>query len=363
MLVRSLHPRANSRSSKSTDPPTPIPTSQSFIDIPADQYLHSGAPTEWWWHIGALRAGDRVFGFEINAASYVGQGGFGFTQVMLSDVAQNAHYQQTMIYPPGKFDGATWAQSDPTKDWYARMGDPIGGSSYVVMEAPWWQTLTNKSVGALLTDEDTQIPIKFQLLFNQQGAPFIVWGTGVSPSPGTSGDHLHTNNYYYSLTRLQTSGTIELAGEVFEVTGVTWMDHEYGAFTHGGQPVKWTLQDMQLDNGVCISNYFVPNNGDKLVLNQPSPSTATVQTSDGTMYCVPAILTPIERTWTSPKTQQTYFLDFNIEIASFGAEIQVHSLIEAQEFTTGPVYEGVAYATGTFDGTQVQGDAWNEQAP
>jgi len=152
MLVRSLHPRTNSQSPRTSGPSKPIPPSQSFIDIPADQYLHSGAPTEWWWHIGALRAGDRVFGFEINAASYVGQGGFGFTQVMLSDVTQNAHYQQTTVYPPGKFDGAMWAQSDPTKDWYARMGDPIGGSSYVVMEAPWWQTLTNKSVGALLAD-------------------------------------------------------------------------------------------------------------------------------------------------------------------------------------------------------------------
>ena len=343
--------------------PTPIPASQSFIDIPADQYLHKGAPTEWWWHIGTLHSGDRVFGFEINAASFAGQGGIAFTQVMLSDVANNTHYQQTTVYMPGQFDPAAWAESDPVKDWYARLGDPNSGKSFISMEAPWWQTLSNRSVSALLIDEATQTKVRFQLKFAQNGAPFIVWGTGVSPGAGTGGGHLQANNYYYSLTRLQTNGTVQIGDETIEITGVTWMDHEYGAFTHGGQPVKWTLQDMQLDNGVCISNYFVPETGQKLTLNQPSPSVATVQTPDGAMYCVPAVLTPIERTWTSPKTSQNYFLDFNIEIESFDAVLQVRSLMEAQEFTTGPVYEGVASATGTFGGAQVKGEAWNEQAP
>lgn len=346
-----------------TAKPAPIPPSQSVIDIPADQYLHNGAPTEWWWHIGALRAGDRVFGFEINAASFAGQGGVAFTQVMLSDVADDTHYQQTTVYMPGQFDPAAWAQTDPTKDWYARLGDPKSGSSFISMEAPWGQTLSNRNVTALLVDDATQTRVRFQLTFAQNGAPFVVWGTGVSAVEGTSGDHLHTNNYYYSLTRLATTGTIELGSDTFEVTGVTWMDHEYGAFTHGGQPVKWTLQDMQLNNGVCISNYFVPEAGQKLTLDQPSPSTATVQTADGAMYCVPAILTPIERTWKSPKTGQNYFLDFKVEIESFGAKLEVRSLMEAQEFTTGPVYEGIASATGTFDGVDVLGDAWNEQAP
>jgi predicted secreted hydrolase len=88
-----------------------------------------------------------------------------------------------------------------------------------------------------------------------------------------------------------------------------------------------------------------------------------VRMADETMYCVPAILTTILANLESPKTGQTYFLDFNVEIDSFDAVVQVHSLMESQEFTAGPVYEGVAMATGTFAGIQVHGDAWNEQAP
>ena len=82
--------------------PLPVPPSDVVLRLPQDMYLHEGAPTEWWWHIGTLRAGERVFGFEINAASFEGQG-FAFTQVMLSDVARDTHYQRTTPFVPPVF--------------------------------------------------------------------------------------------------------------------------------------------------------------------------------------------------------------------------------------------------------------------
>ena len=93
-------------------------------------YLHEGSPTEWWWHTGTLRSGNRTFGFEINAASFADQG-FAFSQISLTDVAKQRHYKRTTGYvPPGNFQAATWAQSDVSKNWYARLGDPankLGG--------------------------------------------------------------------------------------------------------------------------------------------------------------------------------------------------------------------------------------------
>src|SRR5690606_5675824 len=112
--------------------PDPVPHDKVVLELPKDMYRHADAPTEWWWHIGTLRAGDRVFGFEINAASFVGQS-FAMTQISLSDVEEERHYERTQIYVPkpiGDFDVATWAEGDPSKDWYARLGHPeaqIGG--------------------------------------------------------------------------------------------------------------------------------------------------------------------------------------------------------------------------------------------
>src|SRR5690606_13298055 len=100
-----------------TTKPDPVPESNVVLSLPDDMYRHDGAPTEWWWHIGTLRAGDRVFGFELNAASFVGQD-FAMTQLSLTDVEAERHYQRTQVYGPaplGVFDVAKWAEGDPSK--------------------------------------------------------------------------------------------------------------------------------------------------------------------------------------------------------------------------------------------------------
>jgi predicted secreted hydrolase len=74
----------------------------------------------------------------------------------------------------------------------------------------------------------------------------------VKEVPGTAPPLLR-NNYYYSLTHLQATAPFPSAPKRLAVTGVTWMDHEYGAFGSAQNPVKWILQAMQLDNGARIS--------------------------------------------------------------------------------------------------------------
>jgi len=326
----------------------PIPPSQSVIHLPADQYLHRGAPTEWWWHIGTLKAGDRTFGFEINAASFQA---FGFTQVMLTDVDRNHHFQQTTqcLRPPFEPDG--WAEHDTAQDWFVKLGE-------VTMHAPQSDPTGHMRVTAQLVDEGTGTKVAFDLTLSQEGPPFIVWGTGVRPPPPPKPD-LRRNNFYYSLTRLAASGSIAIGDEKLEVTGVTWMDHEYGFFGTQEQRPKWILQDMQLGNGVCISNYTTrpPE------LDQKTASQATVQRADGTTYFVRSFVTPIGATWTSPATLVTYFMQLKVEIPAFEATLFVSSLVDSQEFPVqgAPVYEGVARAVGTFEGEEVSGTAWNEQ--
>jgi len=106
------------------------------IFLPADQYLHRGAPTEWWWHIGTLKAGERVFGFEINAACFSDRG-YAFSQIMLSDVANSRHYQRSTTYwPPVGVDFANWAEHDPTRDWHVGLGSVANRLSAIKVTNP-----------------------------------------------------------------------------------------------------------------------------------------------------------------------------------------------------------------------------------
>lgn len=422
--------------------PLPIPAIFSAVHLPADHYRHTDAPTEWWWHVGTLKTAEgRVFGFEINTASYTDDRNVGFSQVMLTDVKNEAHYQRTAGFaPPQGYDPLTWAEPDVTKDWHVGLGsisnclsvidvitpgsgygpktrvEIIGGGgsqavaypqisdkdgailgiaivnpgrgytstpivmitdpdnkgtgatakamhSYVTMDAAWGDPTQNMAITALLVDVDTGIEVKFDLKMSQKGPPFRVLGFGVLPIlPSDRGTHLQTNNYYYSLTRLHAHGTITVGVEPFHVTGVTWMDHQVGFFGSSGNPVKWILQDMQLDNGWCISNFSL--SPDDLQAGLPVSSVATLQDPLGTVYVdLQTSITP-KQPWTSPNSLITYFMELDVTIPSVGATLTVTSLIDSQEFylPVGSVYEGVASVSGTFQGKEVSGTAWNEQA-
>ncbi len=419
---------------QATGAPTPVPADNRAVSLPNDWYLHLGAPTEGWWNIGTLRSGDRTFGFEINAAAFP-VNGYAFTQIMLTDVQSGKHYQATTLYlPPNGWDPQGWAQSDPSKDWFARLGDPSAGfsgiqvtdpgtgytgtptvtiagdgtgasavatvgadggidliavtdpgtgytsppeitvdgtgtgataaayPSYVAMTAPADDPTQGLHVEALTADQATLTPVKFDLSESQKGDPFIVWGTGVN-----STDHsldLQHKNYYFSLTHLQTSGTITLDGEDIPVTGETWMDHEYGAFGNSANPVKWNLTDQQLSNGWTLSNYFLSKAGEDPATGAPVPSYSTVQSPDGQMYYVASTMTPLGPTWTSDVTGETYYTSVRVQIPGFDADFTVTAPVADQEFpTTGaPVYEGIGSVDGTFQGDAVTGDGWLEQA-
>jgi predicted secreted hydrolase len=166
----------------------PIPPSQSVIQLPKDHYLHIGAPTEWWWHTGTLKSGNRTFGFEINAASLkyqpndpsgTGPIPYGLAQVMLTDVSNGRHFEKTTIYAPPFFNPDTWAEHDPSKDWSVELGN-------LSMIAPQVEP-TDMTVKAGFEDADTGTNVQFDLRLTQNGPPFIVWGTGcllyTSPSP------------------------------------------------------------------------------------------------------------------------------------------------------------------------------------
>lgn len=323
------------------------------IQLPRDQYAHSTAANEWWWHIGTLKAGARVFGFEVNAAMRsVGGMKITFSELMVTDVESQVHYEASNVFP---FDAA-WAEADPAKPWRVSLGSP-GGNGAVVMTAPGADPQTMQ-VDASFVDAATGKSVAISLRLQQQGAPLLVWGTGESPEMGSpTTDPMDNHNYYYSFTRLQAAGKITIGGESFEVTGVTWMDHEYGAFP---QSTTWILQDAQLDNGVHLSCFATKG---APVENVAMPSQVTVLSPEGASSFHDSVTTPKGPVWTGPEGV-AYCTVFDVEIPDIDAQLRCTALMPDQEFKSqiAPVYEGVASVNGTVGGKAVGGTAWIEQA-
>ena len=323
-----------------------------FIALPRDQYAHLGAQAEWWWHTGTLKCGDRVFGFEINATGHSQAQDelppFSFSQIMVTDVQAQAHYQKTTLFA---YD-PSWAQSNPDTTWYASLG--VGGTDgFIDMMQAGSGDPMNMVVEAIFQDGQTACALN--LVMTHQGPPLLVWGDGRKLVNPDAPDPLNRYNYYYSLTQMRASGRLRIGGESFDVEGVTWMDHEYGAFA---MSTRWILQDMQLDNGLRISNVVETT---PPVLNQPMASYVSILWPDGVSTLVNAITTPLAPTWVG-STGITYCLTMRIEIPEHNALLTVSSLMPGQEFSEpAVVYEGVAWAEGEFSGQAVSGTAWLEQ--
>lgn len=325
--------RADESCSFTPTKPTVAP-GPTIIKLPADQANHPKVDTEWWYYVGTLKAPDRTFGVEINISRF--GNAVATSWVTISDVTGDAHYQAVLNYPMAtlKTSADTFIAELPT----ISMSGPLDAMHVTA-------TLAEGSIDLTVANE---------------GPPLSVWGTGWHDT-----GKFITN--YYSLTNLQAKGTLTLNGTAYDVSGLLWMDHEYGGW---GRNLKWAWQNMQLDNGVRIMAFTV--GGFPSVDGQPREGTANVQMPDGTLYLEPITMTPRKPSWTSDVTKNEYFLKWTTAIPGLNACLSLTSAPANQEFIIpamgkmvpqSGIYEGVSTVEGTFDGKPVAGQGWSEQVP
>ena len=77
--------------------------------------------------------------------------------------------------------------------------------------------------------------VAIDLALAQAKPPALQGERGLSPKSAEPGNA----SYYYSLSRLETSGTIRIGGTEYQVTGASWMDHEFGTSALGENAQGW----------------------------------------------------------------------------------------------------------------------------
>jgi predicted secreted hydrolase len=310
--------------------PKPAP-GPSTITLPADQANHPGVDTEWWFLIGTLKSGDRVFGVEVNIARFANA--LAQSYVKITDVSGGKNHAEVLNYPISvlKTSNTDFSAELPN----AKMAGPLDAIA----------------VSGKLPDG------AIELSLSQSGPPLVVFGTGREDLGG-----FITN--YYSLTNLAAKGTLTLDGQSFEASGTLWMDHQYGGW---GKHVTWAWTGTQLENGVSIMAFTAaPTEVDK-----PQSGLATILLPDGKEFLEQVTMTPRSPSWTSETTGQVYFTAWTLAIPGHNACLDIFSSPADQEFIVPAigkvvqpfgVYEAVSTATGTWDRQPIAGQSWNEQA-
>lgn len=213
-------------------------------NFPRDHFNHPEYQTEWWYYTGNLHdAKGRRFGFEltffrqgVDRSSAKPAGVWDVRDVWLAHLALS------------DIDGGKFLHSQRLN----RSGAGLAGAS-LEQARVWngnWHVQWDLKAG---TQHMQAIDPRFSLSFDLRPlkAPVIHGTNGVSQKAASEG----RASYYISLTRIQTSGTIELDGKTFTVDGLSWMDHEI--FTHqlDAAQTGWDWFSLQFDDGAELMLY------------------------------------------------------------------------------------------------------------
>jgi predicted secreted hydrolase len=158
-------------------------------------------------------------------------------------------------------------------------------------------------------------------------------------------------SHYISLTRLATSGSIELNGAKLDVTGIAWMDHEFFTDQLAPDQAGWDWLSLQLDNNTELMLFHLRREDGSI----DSHSAGTYIDAHGKTMNLKSkdfLLQPDGATWTSPESHATYPIRWKIDIPQLQIELEAATPLASQELvskgTFAPTYwEGAISLKGT----------------
>ncbi|MBX5455865.1 MAG: carotenoid 1,2-hydratase [Thermogemmatispora sp.] len=318
---------------------TPLPP----IRLPQDEAPHKDL-TEWWYYTGHLqaRANDgRLlrYGFELV-----------FFQVLRSDLppVYAAHFAISDI-TRGQFHFAQQRvlQLEPSSTGAGSQG------GFQLQVGPWRMQGRNgkDQLAAVMPDYALQLQLqalKPAILHNGNG--LITYG-------------LAGFSYYYSRTRLAVSGLLVDHGQTLTVTGLAWMDHQWGNFltlAGGG----WDWFSLQLNDNSELMLYLIRDASKQII----STYVSFIDPS-GQDHLLPASALRVQTlaTWLSPVTHARYPSGWLITISNgrFSAQLTLQPELKDQELvtyqSTGNAYwEGAVSIQGQSAGHAVDGEGYVE---
>lgn len=327
------------------------------LRFPEDHGTHPGFRTEWWYYTGNLRSSEGdAFGFQLTF--FRRQTTPPRREYTRSSPSSRWRTDQVFAAHAALSDisGGTFLQAE-------RMSRAVLGLAGVLQDrhsttvflgnwaaAPGPQTHTLKVDTGQFALDLTLRPLKAPVLHGDSG--YCRKGR----MPQSAG-------CYYSFTRLEATGTIDLRGRRRSVRGTAWMDHEFSSAPLEEDLAGWDWFSLQFSDNTELMVYLMRE-------KDGSWSTASsgtfVDASGGTTRLESTDIEPrVLAHWNSPDSGARYPQKWSLRILPLDMEITVDSSLRSQEMrsagTTGVTYwEGSVAARGTRAGTPVDAQGYME---
>lgn len=333
--------------------------------FPRDHGQHPRFKLEWWYYTGIVRTEQgRAFGYQVTffrqglapmaapRGSAWGTRSLYLAHLAITDLASSVfHFASRTGRDSLRMSGAAAGKSEVwVEDWKT---EPVGSDPHSVrIDAQ------DKAIGVALVLSTRRPPV----LHGAQGLD------QKGSAPGEA-------SWYYSQPRMQTRGELRIGTGRFPVTGVTWMDHEFGTSQLAADLVGWDWFSIRLDSGLDLMMYRLRKADGSAslassgTLIDPSGKTRRLRVVDrleaaALSGTTGALAVPGER-WTSANTGARYPLTWSIRIPDDNLTLEIHPAFRGQELQPGAglpfgYWEGVVWVTGTSGGRAVRGEGYLE---
>jgi predicted secreted hydrolase len=161
-------------------------------------------------------------------------------------------------------------------------------------------------------------------------------------------------SHYYSLTRLETSGTLSVGGETFAVEGLSWFDHEWATNQLGADQAGWDWFSLQFDDGSELMLFQLRTKAGA----HDRWSGGSWIAADGTVTRIASDGFTLEPSavWKSAATDGAYPLRWRVSVPGLALVVDVEARMKDQELRLQPIayWEGAVKATGQRAGREVR---------
>ena len=323
------------------------------FSFPEDHGPHPEYRNEWWYVTGNLDSSQgRRFGFELTIFRFAlappeedkeGPRAPAWTSAWATNQVYIGHFAVTDVA----------AERFHVAERYARGALGLAGATVLPFRAwveDWRLEDTGDGFRLSAVDQDVELSLSLKAL----KGPVLNGRDGLSQKSQASGNA----SYYYSVPRLQTLGSLSIAGDRHDVSGLAWLDREWGSSALSREQAGWDWFALQLSDGSDLMYYklrktdgtddphsagtFIPAEGDSEYLSRDD---VTIET---------------RKFWDSPQGGR-YPMGWTISIPRLDLVLQVDPVLDAQELhTTVRYWEGAVDVAGTRSGRAVGGRGYVE---
>jgi predicted secreted hydrolase len=317
------------------------------INFPRDHYPHNQFRTEWWYFTGNLKTpDDRAFGYQVTFFRHGYRPALTrepvISRFVMNDV-KFAHFAVTDV-SSDKF----YFDSRVSRGAYGEAG--FGDGKRLAWIDNWELDFDG---GFQLKAATKDYAVQLELTPEKPAA--LQGEEGLSQKADGQG---HAS-YYYSITRLRTSGTVTIGDKNYVIGGSSWFDREWATNQLTPQQAGWNWFAIQLSDGSDIMLYQMRLKDGRI----DSHSNGKWIAADGstTNLAVDDFQLVPAKFWESPANKANYPIEWRLNIPKLDLELEVVPPVKNQELELSVVYwEGCIRLKGRRAGKPVDGVGYME---